>query len=226
MEYDDVLRKLEGFSDPSVVVGMARFGINLSNSFGVSVPNIRKIAKDVGRNHGLALELWLSGVREARILATMVDNHVLVDGGQMDAWVLDFDSWDVCDQCCMNLFWKTEFAWGKAVEWSFRSEEFVKRAGFVMMASLAVHDKSVVDDDFLRFFPIIKEGSSDERNFVRKAVNWALRQIGKRSAGLNVAAIGCAREIRGMDSKSAMWIANDAIRELESDAVRKRLGIF
>ena len=226
MEYEDVLRKLKEFSNPSVVVGMARFGINPSNTLGVSVPNLRKIAKEVGLDHELALELWLSGVHEARILASMVDNPNQVIEGQMDKWVLDFDSWDVCDQCCMNLFWKTEFAWGKAVEWSSRSEEFARRAGFVMMAVLAVHDKSVVDDDFLRFFPVIKEGSCDERNFVRKAVNWALRQIGKRSAGLNVAAIDCAREIQGMDSRSAKWIANDAIRELESDAVRKRLGIF
>ena len=226
MEYEDVLRKLKEFSNPSVVVGMARFGINPSNTLGVSVPNLRKIAKEVGLDHELALELWLSGVHEARILACMVDDPDSVAEGQMDEWVLGFDSWDVCDQCCMNLFWKTEFAWGKAVEWSSRSEEFARRAGFVMMAVLAVHDKSAVDDDFLRFFPVIKEGSCDERNFVRKAVNWALRQIGKRSAGLNVAAIDCAREIQGMDSRSAKWIANDAIRELESDAVRKRLGIF
>lgn len=223
MEYEDVLLKLKDLSDPAAVAGMARFGINPDNTYGVSVPNIRNIAKETGRSHELAAKLWLSGVHEARILASMVDDPDQVTENQMDSWVLDFDSWDVCDQCCMNLFWKTEFAWEKAIEWSSRSEEFVKRAGFVMMAVLAVHDKSVVDDDFLRFFPVIKNGSVDERNFVKKAVNWALRQIGKRSVGLNVAALECAIDIRDIDSRSAKWIANDAIRELESDAVKKRL---
>jgi len=153
----------------------------------------------------------------------MIDDAKLVTEEQLENWVHDFDSWDVCDQCCSNLFDKTELAHKKAVEWSRRNEEFIKRAGFVLMATLAVHDKKAKDEEFLKFLPIIKKESVDNRNYIKKAVNWALRQIGKRNQTLNKTAIKTATEIQKIDSSSAKWIASDAIRELNSEAVQKKL---
>ena len=222
VDVDAVLKKLKSLSDPKAVEGMARFGINPKNTYGVSIPNLRSMAKKIGRNHVLAQQLWSSGIHEARILAGMVDAPEMVTEEQMEQWVKDFDSWDVCDQCCSNLFDKTRFAHQKAVEWSRRREEFVKRAGFVLMAALSVHDKKAKDEAFMKFLPIIKRESTDDRNFVKKAVNWALRQIGKRNATLNRAAIETAEEIQKIESKSAKWIASDALRELTSEAVQKR----
>ncbi|MBI5236936.1 MAG: DNA alkylation repair protein [Deltaproteobacteria bacterium] len=216
---DEILRALKSLGNPKAVAGMARFGINPRNTCGVSIPDLRKLAKEIGKNHPLAQGLWQSGIHEARILASMVDEPDLVTERQMEKWVRDFDSWDVCDQVCMNLFEDTPFAYRKAVEWSKRKEEFVKRAGFVMMARLAVSDKTADDSAFIKFFPLIKEGASDERNFVKKAVNWALRQIGKRNWSLRPKAIRLAGEIQGVDSKSAKWIASDAIKELRKKTV-------
>ena len=229
MECAEVLKKLKSLSDPKAVEGMARFGINPKNTYGVSIPKLRNLAKELRRitndnNHRLAQKLWSSGIHEARILASMVDDPEKVTDTQMERWVGDFDSWDVCDQCCSNLFDKTRFAYQKAVEWSSRKEEFVKRAGFTIMACLAVHDKRANDDTFLKFLALMKKGAVDDRNFVKKAVNWALRQIGKRNPELNKAAIETAKEIKKMDSKSAKWIASDAIRELTGSAVWKRLN--
>jgi len=224
MQYNDVLRKLKSLSNPKNVEGMARFGINPKNTYGVSIPDIRKIAKEIDKNHYLAQQLWNSGIHEARILAGLIDDPKIINEEQMEDWVKDFDSWDVCDQVCMNLFDKTEFAYKKAFEWSKRKEEFVKRAGFVLMATLSVHDKKAHDKDFLKFLPIIKRESTDERNFVKKAVSWALRQIGKRNKELNKEAIKTARDIQRIDSKSAKWIASDAIRELTSRVIQKRLS--
>ncbi len=223
MQYDDILKKLKGLSDPKAVDGMARFGINPENTFGVSIPNLRKIAKETGIDHALAQQLWASGIHEARILASMVDDPKRTTEEQMESWVKDFDSWDVCDGCCMNLFEKTRFAYQKAVEWSSNDKEFIKRAGFVLMARLAVSDKRADDKQFELFFPIIKREASDNRNFVKKAVNWALRQIGKRNLNLNGKALATAKEIQEIDSKSARWVATDAIRELTSQAVVERL---
>jgi 3-methyladenine DNA glycosylase AlkD len=204
---------------------MARYGISTQNTLGVSVPVVRKLAREIGRNHGLAQQLWSSGVHEARILASMVDDPRLVTERQMEQWAADFDSWDVCDQCCGNLFDKTEFAYRKAVEWAARDEEFVKRAGFALMAALAFHDKRAPDEAFLKFLPVIKRESVDGRNYVRKAVNWALRHIGKRNAALNIMAIQTAREIQAAGSKPGRWIAADALRELASEKVQERLGL-
>jgi len=223
MQYDDILKKLKSLSDPKAVEGMARFGINPENTFGVSIPNLRKMAKETGRDRALAQQLWASGIHEARILASMVDNPKMVTEEQLERWVKDFDSWDVCDQCCMNLFEKTKFAYQKAVEWSSNDKEFIKRTGFVLMARLAVSDKKADDKQFEPFLPIIKRESTDNRNFVKKAVNWALRQIGKRNLNLNGKAIETAEEIQEIDSKSARWIASDALRELTSQAVLERL---
>jgi len=223
MQYDDIIERLKTLSDPKAVKGMARFGINPINTYGVSVPNLRKIARETGKDHALAQQLWASGIHEARLLASMIDRPDSMTEAQMESWVREFDSWDVCDQCCSNLFDKTKFAHQKAIEWSERKEGFVKRAGFVLMATLAVHDKKAADEEFLKFLPVIKRESHDDRNFVRKAVNWALRQIGKRNPNLNVMAIKVAREIQQINSKSAQWIASDAIRELTGETIQNRL---
>jgi 3-methyladenine DNA glycosylase AlkD len=223
MHYKDILQQLKSLSDPTAVAGMARFGINPNNTYGVSIPALRKIARETGKNHALAQQLWSSGIHEARILAGMIDEPEKVTEEQMESWVVDFDSWDVCDQVCSNLFDKTEFAYQKAVEWSNRKEEFVKRAGFVLIAALAVHDKKANDKEFLKFLPVIKREAVDDRNFVRKAVNWALRQIGKRNRDLNKAAVETAKKILKIDSKAAKWVASDALRELTDEKVQKKL---
>ncbi len=223
MKYAGILKRLRSLADPANVEGMARFGISRKNTLGVSMPQLRSMAKKLGKDHRLALRLWDSGIHEARILASIVDDPSQVTEKQMERWVRAFDSWDVCDQACMNLLDKTPDAHKKAVEWSRRKEEFVKRAGFALMAALAVHDKKACDRDFTRFLPLIKRGSTDDRNFVRKAVNWALRQIGKRNLHLNAEAIKTAKTVYALDSASARWIASDAIRELSSPAVQKRL---
>jgi 3-methyladenine DNA glycosylase AlkD len=220
----EILTQLKSLGNPAAAEGMARYGINTEHAYGVSIPNLRKIARKIGKNRPLAEALWSSGIHEARILAGMVYPPLEITVRQMEEWVLDFNSWDLCDQCCNNLFRKAEDAHEKAVEWSERDEEFVKRAGFVLMACLAVHDKKAADAEFLEFLPVIKRESVDSRNFVKKAVNWALRQIGKRNIRLNHGAIATAHEINEMNSAAAKWIAADAIRELESDAVQKRLG--
>ena len=223
MNYDEIIRHLKAHSNPTAIEGMARFGINPSNTLGVSIPTLRKIGKEIGTDHSLAQRLWDSGIHEARILATMIDDPKEVTVKQMERWVKDFDSWDVCDQCCSNLFDKTSYAHQKAVGWASRKEEFVKRAGFALMAALAVHDKQASNAQFERYLPVIKRESDDERNFVKKAVNWALRQIGKRNLQLNLMAIETARLIQKKESKAARWIAADAIRELTSDAVKMKL---
>jgi len=219
----DVLATLRTLSDPEAVSSMARFGIKADKAFGVSVPALRKLARRIGKDHTLAQELWDSGLHEARELATMIADPKQVTEDSMERWVKDIDSWDVCDHCCGNLWDKTPVAYRKAREWSRRPEEFVKRAAFSLMAALAVHDKAAADSAFITFLPIIKRESTDERNFVKKAVNWALRQIGKRNRNLNRQAIKTAREIQTLDSKSARWIAADALRELTNEKVRSRM---
>jgi 3-methyladenine DNA glycosylase AlkD len=224
MRSRDILRELEASADPSALEGMARFRISTDRALGgTSVPTLRAMAKRIGRDHELAGELWASGIHEARILAAMIDDPAEVTEEQMEAWAAEFDSWDVVDGTCGSLFGKTPFAYDKAIEWSGRSEEFVKRAAFVLMAMLAVHDKSAPDDSFLQFFPLIEREAGDPRNFVRKAVNWALRQIGKRSPTLHREAIAVARRIHGSGERPAKWVASDALRELQSEAVRRRL---
>jgi len=219
----DILKRLETLANPEAVKGMARYGISSKNTYGVSIPNLRNMAKEVGINHDIAHQLWVSGIHEARILASMIDDPKLVNEGQLEKWVSGFDSWDVCDQVCMNLFEKSPLACRKIVEWSRREEEFVRRAAFTLIACLAWHDKKAEDDKFINLFPLLIRGATDERNFVKKAVNWALRNIGKRNLNLNKAAVNTAREIQRLDSKAAHWIASDTIRELESAAVQRRL---
>ena len=223
MKAYELLAHLKNKGKPKNLEGMARFGINVEKAYGVPIPELRRLARHIGPHHGLAFDLWRTGVHEARILAAYIDDYKRVSERQMDEWAECFDSWDLCDQVCGNLFDKTEFAHKKAIEWSFRKEEYVKRAGFVLMATLAVHDKRAGKAAFEKFFPHIVRGSTDERNYVKKAVNWALRQIGKRSFTLNKEAIAVAREIAKIDSPSAKWVASNALHELEGEAVQKRL---
>ena len=224
MQYNDIIQKFKSLSNPEAVKGMARFGINPENTYGVSIPNLRKVAKEAGKDHALAQKLWASGIHEAHILASMIDDPKMVTEEQMEDWVRDFDSWDVCDQVCMNLFEKVPLAWQKIIDWSEREEEFVKRTAFALIACLTWHDKKALDEKFIKLFPVIIKGATDERNFVRKAVNWALRNIGKRNLSLNKAAINTAKEIQRIDSKAARWIASDTLRELTSEAIQKRLA--
>lgn len=222
-KYVEIINKLKSLARPEVVKEMARFGISPKNTYGVSIPSLRKMVKEIGMDHELALKLWDSKIHEARILASLIDDPEMVTEEQMEKWAKDFDSWDVCDLCCGNLFDKTVYAYKMAVEWSSREEEFVKRAGFVLMATLAVHDKKARDENFLKFFPLMIREATDNRNYVKKGVNWALRQIGKRNLGLNKKAIKTAQKIKIIESKAAKWIASDAIRELKSESVQKRL---
>ncbi len=219
-----LMERLGTMENPSNREGMARYGIRTEHALGVSMPALRGIAKEIGKDHIIAVNLWESGIHEARILACLIDDPDHVSEEQMEAWVQDFDSWDLCDQCCSNLFDRTPYARQKAVEWAGSEDEFVKRAGFVLMAALSVHDKKAGDAVFLAFLPLIRKASSDERNFVKKAVNWALRQIGKRNRQLNRAAIDIAGELAAAESRSARWIGRDALRELQSEAVRTRLN--
>ena len=219
----EILSYLESKGSPRNVAGMARYGIVSIRAYGAPSAVITDLARSLGKNHGLARDLWRTGVFDARILAAFVEEPGRVTEGQMERWVLDFDNWAICDGVCLHLFDKTPHASAKAITWSARQEEFVRRAGLVLMAVLAVHDKKAPDDVFLKFLGIIKTRSTDERNFVKKAVNWALRQIGKRNLALNRAAIGAAKDIARRDSPAARWIARDGLRELESAAVQRRL---
>ena len=219
----NVLDELQSKAKPDQLAGMAKYGMTVERRLGVSVPDMRRLAKELGRDHRLALDLWRSGIAEARIVAGMVADPAKLTEGQMEEWVKDIDSWDVCDQVCMNLFEKSQLAWKKIIDWSEREEEFVKRTAFSLIACLAWHDKKASDEKFVELLPVIMREAADERNFVKKAVNWALRNIGKRNVHLNEAAISTAKEIQRLDSKAARWIAADAIRELESDAVQSRL---
>ena len=223
MTAQDVIEELRKYYNPRNLEGMSHYGINVEKAFGVNVPVLRALAKKIGTNHELALKLWESGYHEARHIATMIDDPKLVTKSQMNKWVRDFNSWDICDGACSNLFRFTPYAFDKIFEWTERKEEFIRRTGFSLIAYLAVHDKKRDDKNFLKFFPLIKKHSIDERNFVKKAVNWALRQIGKRSKFLNKEALKLAKEIKALDSKSAKWIANDAIRELTNPQILARI---
>jgi len=231
-----LIAKLRALGSKKDRAGMAHYGINVDDAFGVSIYELRKIAKRLGTDHGLALALWATGNHEARLLACFVDDPAAVTEQQTEAWASDFDSWDICDQATTSLFDLTEHAWTKAAAWAKRDEEWVKRGGFALMAGLAVHDKAASDRVFVKLLPLIERAASDERNFVKKAVNWALRNIGKRNRALNKAAIACAEKIRTAANKcasgdrggdpgarSARWVAADALRELTSEKVQARL---
>ncbi|WP_455276181.1 DNA alkylation repair protein [[Eubacterium] cellulosolvens] len=220
---EEMLNRLREKARPDQLEGMAKFGMIVEERLGVSVPEMRKIAKEIGKDHKLALDLWKTGIVEARIVAAMIDEHDKLTEEQMEDWVKDINSWDVCDQVCMNLFEKTPLAWKKILDWSKREEEFVKRSAFALIACLAWHDKKAENEKFVKLLSVIKGGATDDRNFVKKAVNWALRNIGKRNPNLNKLTIEAAEEIQQIDSKTAHWIASNAIKELESEAIQRRL---
>ena len=189
---------------------------------GVSVPNIRALAKRIGKDDALAEAIWNAGIHEARQLAPLIANAATVSEATLERWVCEIDSWDICDGLA-DFVAASPFGWTKVREWARRAEEFVRRAGFVVLACLAVHDKAATDEQFMAFFPDIRAASTDQRNFVKKAVNWALRGIGKRNVTLNAAAIACGEQLRRDGSQPARWIAADALRELRSEAVQARL---
>ncbi len=204
---------------------MARYGITTDKAFGIPIPELRRIARTIGKNHNLAQELWKTGFHEARILAGMIGDPKLLSDAQMEEWTAGFNSWDLCDQCCNNLFAYSSLAHSKAVEWSNHPQEFVKRAGFVIMAVLAVHDKKSDDSLFISFLPLIENAAVDQRNFVKKAVNWALRQIGKRNPVLHRETVRISRKLLDSASPSARWIGRDALRELTSDKILTKLRV-
>jgi 3-methyladenine DNA glycosylase AlkD len=223
MQLEEAISRLRSLANPDNVKGMARFGINPENTLGISIPDLRRLAREAGRDHALAEKLWQTGIHEARIIAGIVDDPKLVRGEQMERWAADFDSWDVCDQVCMNLFARSPLAFDKAVEWAGRTEEFVKRAGFALMACTAWSNKQATDRQVSAFLLIIEREASDGRNYVKKAINWALRQIGKRNSSLNELAVATAQRISKQDSKSAKWVASDALRELTAEATKARI---
>jgi 3-methyladenine DNA glycosylase AlkD len=222
MQLIELLDRLHVIAKPENVAGMARFGINPYNTLGIDIYTLRKIAKGIGTDHALAAQLWDTGIHEARILASYIADPRQISEAQIEQWVADFDSWDVCDQV-VELFSKTPFAYPKAAEWSQRPDEFVKRAAFALIAELSAHDKQSPDEKLAQFFPLIVRASDDDRNFVKKAVNWALRNLGKRNRALNEQAISTARQIQALGTRPARWIAADALRELTSPKVQARL---
>jgi 3-methyladenine DNA glycosylase AlkD len=218
-----VLRELAGLADPKVRAKMAYFGVRVPKAYGISAPVLHQLAKRIGKDHRLAQQLWMTGIHEARILATLIGESEKVTAAEMDRWVRDFDAWDIVDAACCYLYARAKPAWKKAAAWSGRREEFVKRAGFSLIAYLSYKDEAAPDARFVRFLRVIEREAHDERNFVKKAVNWALRNIGKRNVRLNREAIRVAERIRQQGSRSARWIAADALRELKSGAVQTRL---
>ena len=224
MTVQEVLAELRAMESPRNREGMARFGINTGSALGIKVTDLKKFARFIQKDHNLARDLWKSGIHEARILAAIVADHKRISREEIEEWARDFNSWDLVDQTCNNLIRKTEFAHDLALEWSGREEEFIRRAGFSLMAVLAVHDKGAPDGVFENYLAVIETGAGDERNFVMKSVNWALRQIGKRSPYLGKKAINCAEKIKEQETKNARWIASNALRELKKMNRKSQLG--
>lgn len=216
--------RLNDLADPTQLAGQARYGIDVSASLGISAPEMRKLARQIGSDHRLAARLWESGVREARIVACLIDEPALVTETQMEVWASAFSSWEVVDTCCCNLFGRCDLGYLKALEWSEREEEFVKRAGFVLMACLAVHNKKAPESYFDPFLTAIEREACDNRNFVRKAESWALRQIGKRNPALRQRAIEVAKRIAAQQCAGASWVASNVLRELQSEQLEVRMG--
>jgi len=218
----DALALLQREARPTELAGMARFGIDIEQRLGLSMPAMRRVAKALGRDHALALALWDTGIPDARIVAGMVVDPLRLTSRQMDGWVKGLRSWDVCDQVCGSAFLESPWAWKKVVAWSGRRDEFVRRAAFALLATLAVHDHDSPDERFVRALALVEAAADDDRNFVRKAVNWALRNIGKRNAALNAVAIEAAKRIGQRGTRAARWIAADALRELTNPARHAR----
>jgi len=219
-----LIARLEALASPEDAAGMARFGIRGARVLGVPVKTLRSIAREAGRSHALAEELWASGIHEARILASIVAEPKRVTLDQMERWAVDLDSWDLCDQCCTNLWVRTPFARERALVWSEREEEFVKRAGFVLMVQVAGKDKGAPAELLHRYLARAEREAGDERNFVKKAVSWAIREIGQRGAELNRAAVAVARRLQASELRAARWVGGDALRELTSEKVARRVA--
>jgi 3-methyladenine DNA glycosylase AlkD len=203
---------------------LVRFGITASKAFGVSMANVQALAKRLGRNHELAAALWDTGWYEARLLTSFVDEPARVTPAQMDRWSRDFDNWGICDTLCFHLFDKTPYAWAKVAQWSDNRHEFVKRAAFALLASLALHDKRADDESFARCLPFVERAAVDERNFVKKGVSWALRLIGRRNRALNAAAVDVARRLSASSEAAARWVGKDAFKELTGPLVMRKLA--
>jgi len=223
MIVEEIIAELKSLSSLEHFEKLSHFGIKDSKALGIKIPVLRQLAKKIGKNHCLALELWDTEIHEARLLATMIENPKEVSEKQFDSWVHDFDSWDICDQAC-NLFVQTPFFHQKIVVYSTSKVEFVKRAAFVLICEVAIHDKKATNESFNAYFDLIEREAWDDRNFVRKAVNWALRQIGKRNEILRIKAIETGIKLLNQEYKSARWIANDALRELNSDNLIIRIN--
>lgn len=221
---DHVVEKLRSMASPKVRDGMARYAIPSDKAFGIAVGDLKKLAKKLGPSHELAAGLWKTGSYEARMLATFVDEPDKVTAAQMDRWCKDFDNWAICDTACFALFDRTPHAWAKLRQWAKHKDEFVKRAAFALLASLTVHDKQATDEPFIESLALIEKAASDDRNFVKKAVNWALRSIGKRSRALHAAALELARRLAESEAAAPRWIGKGALRELQGASVKKRLS--
>ncbi|HEX5684460.1 MAG TPA: DNA alkylation repair protein [Ideonella sp.] len=213
---DEALALLRAQARPEALAGMAGFGMGTEGRLGLSMPMLRQLGRQIGRDHGLALALAASGIPDAQILASLVAEPALFTVGQMNTWVSTLNAWDSCDQACINAFVRTPLAWGRVPAWAARLPEFERRAAFALLAALAVHDKAAGDERFVEVLPLIERHANDERNFVKKAVNWALRQIGKRNTTLLPQAIACAERVAAQPSRAARWIAADALRELRA----------
>ena len=224
MDFQEVINYFEEIQDENVVNSNKRFAIGCEHSYGIRLPVIRKLAKEIGKDHNLAIKLWNHPYHESHLLATMIEQKEKVTSKQLDEWVISFYSWDIVDQACINLLVDLPEARNNIFIWYESDKEFVKRTAFSLIAVIAVHDKKADAEDFDRYFPLIKKASFDNRNFVKKSVNWALRQIGKRDMECNKKALKVAYEISEIDDKTCKWISSNAIRELESEKVQKRLS--
>jgi 3-methyladenine DNA glycosylase AlkD len=216
MKVKEIVRELRGLANPGDLEGMARFGIDVRSRLGVHVPQLRAMAKRIGKDQGLAEQLWDTGILDARTLASLIADPAAISRSTMDRWVRDLTSWDVCDACCCDLFDRTPYVWQKIPKWAADKREFVRRAAFSTLAGAAVHDKSAPDERFVEGLKLIEKYAFDDRNYVRKAVNWALRNIGKRNARLLPAAVACAERVREQGTRAARWIAADALREFRA----------
>ena len=223
-QVEAALLSLERMSTRRDRENLARFGITAGKAFGVSMANIQILAKRLGRNHELAAALWDTGWYEARMLTAFVDEPARVTPAQMDRWCRDFDNWGICDTVCFHLFDRTPHAWAKVEKWAGKRDEFVKRAAFALLACLALHDKSTGDEPFARCLPLIERAAADDRNFVKKGVSWALRRVGRRNSALNAAAVEVARRLADSPHGAARWVGRDALKELTSPAVLRRLA--
>ena len=224
MDKDEVLAWLEKKGTRSTVEGMARYGIVAKHAFGVTMGTLKTLAKQLGTDHALSVALWDTGWYEARLLAALVGDPQRVTRRQMDAWARGFENWADCDTVCFKLWDRTPFAWEKVNQWATSPREFVKRGAFALMACLALHDKAASDAQFLDLLPLIEEGAQDDRNFVKKGVNWALRSVGRRNSVLNASAIAVAKRLSQSREAAPRWVGKDAMRELVSPKVREQLA--